>query len=90
MNPISNNSPINLGQIKRTESLTATKQAFLQQLEQLRANSNTAPSVATSNFVAETPNINTSTSGPVSDKNVTIPARQDGQYRKGMVLDIKV
>ncbi|MEK7660766.1 MAG: hypothetical protein AAB680_01850, partial [Pseudomonadota bacterium] len=46
MNPISNNSPPNLRPLPRVTALTDTKQAFLRQLEQLRANSGVAQAEA--------------------------------------------
>lgn len=88
MNPISNNPPPNLRPVSRVDALTDTKQAFLRQLEQLRASSN-AGQVETKPATEAPQNIEIAalnTAAPTTPK----AANSENGYRKGMVLDIKV
>lgn len=88
MNPITNNPPPNLRPISRVDALTDTKQAFLRQLEQLRANSNAGQ-------VEAKPATETPQNIEIAAQNTAAPttlrsANSENGYRKGLVLDIRV
>lgn len=89
MNPISNNSPPNLRPLPRVEALTDTKQAFLRQLEQLRANSGVAHTAAKPLTTEAVSNSDASTQN-IAASPAPKSAGNEGGFRKGMVLDIRV
>lgn len=89
MNPISNNSLPNLRPLPRATGLTDTKQAFLQQMEQLRANSGAAPTEAKPAVTEVASSVDVASQN-IATSPMPKSANNEGGVRKGMVLDIKV